>query len=483
MPRLSRRSFLAASAALAASPRANAAGAPAAASAATDVVIVGAGAAGIAAARRIANAGRKFVLIEAADHIGGRCITEIRAFGVPFDRGAHWIHMPDLNPVAKLARPRRIEVYPAPASQKVRIGRRFAREGELEDFLSLQVRANRAIADAARKADVSCAQALPNDLGDWKPTIDFVLGPFGCGKDLTQVSAADFAKSAERDTDAFCRQGFGTLLAALAEGVAVQLSTPAIGIDTRRGVTVETPKGTINARGVIVTVSTNVVASGAIKFTPDLSERQHDAFGKLSLGSYDHIALEIAGNALGLESDDLVLEKSADARTAAILANVSGTPLCLVQVAGKFGRDLAAEGEAAMVDFAAEWLAGLYGADVKKAIKRSQATRWNNDARTLGAFSAAAPGGQSARRVLMEPVHDAVWFAGEAVHETLWGTVGGAWESGERAADAVLRRLGGQKEPPPTEAEDQTKRKAKRRRADPGERFGFGTRIMRDDLR
>jgi monoamine oxidase len=136
-----------------------------------------------------------------------------------------------------------------------------------------------------------------------------------------------------------------------------------------------------------------------------------------------------------------------------------------------------------MVDFAAEWLAGLYGADVKKAIKRSQATRWNNEARTLGAFSAAAPSGQSARRVLMEPVHDAVWFAGEAVHETLWGTVGGAWESGERAADAVLRRLGNQKEPPPTDAEDQTKHRAKRRRAEPAERFGFGTRIMRDDLR
>jgi hypothetical protein len=66
----------------------------------------------------------------------------------------------------------------------------------------------------------------------------------------------------------------------------------------------------------------------------------------------------------------------------------------------------------------------------------------------------------------MEPVNDAIWFAGEAAHETLWGTVGGAWESGERAADAVLRRLGGQKEPPPAEAEAAPKHKAKRRRAE-----------------
>ncbi len=459
MPRLSRRSFLAASAGLAARPAVGA-GMPAAT--AVDVVIVGAGAAGIAAARRIAAAGRKFVVLEAADHIGGRCITETRTFGVPYDRGAHWIHTPDLNPVTKLPLRRGIEVYPAPASQKVRIGRRYAREGELEDFLAAQARANRAIADAARKADVACAQALPNDLGDWRPSVEFVLGPFGCGKELSQVSAVDFAKSAERNTDAFCRQGFGTLISALAEGVTVKLSTPATMVDTRRNVSVETAKGAITARAAIVTVSTNVIASSAIKFTPELPKRQLDAFAKLALGSYDHISLELAGNPLGFESDDLVFEKSTDARTAAMLANVSGTSLCLIEVAGTFGRDLAAHGQAAMVDFAADWLAGLYGADVKKAIKRSHATRWSQEPLALGAFSAAAPGGQGARRILMEPINDAVWFAGEAVHETLWGTVGGAWESGERAADAVLHRLGPLKEAPAPQAAAPAKRKPNR---------------------
>jgi monoamine oxidase len=480
MPRLSRRSFLAASVALLARP-ARGAGAPA--STAVDVVIVGAGAAGIAAARRVAASGRKFVLIEAADHIGGRCMTDTHTFGVPYDRGAHAIHMPDLNPVTRLTARRGIEVYPAPASQKVRIGRRYAREGELEDFLALQGRANRAIADAARKGDVACAQALPNDLGDWRPAVEFVLGPYGCGKELTQVSAVDFAKSAARNTDALCRQGFGTLVTSFAEGIAVKLSTPATTIDTRRDVTVETPKGTITARAAIVTASTNVIASGAIKFTPELPKRQADAFARLSLGSYDHIALELADNPLGFESDALVFEKSADSHTAAILANVSGTPLCLIEVAGTFGRDLAAHGEAAMVNFAADWLAGLYGSDVKKAIKRSHATRWNYEPWTLGAFSAAAPGSQGARRILMEPVQNAVWFAGEAVHETSWGTVGGAWESGERAADAVLRRLGPVKEPPSAEASAPPKRRAQRVPAERRQRLEAAPNIMRNESR
>jgi monoamine oxidase len=343
---------------------------------------------------------------------------------------------------------RGLEVYPAPGGQKVRIGRRYAREGELEDFLALEVRATRGITDAARKADVACAQALPNDLGDWRPAIEFGFGPFMCGKELSQVSAVDFAKAADRNTNAFCRQGFGTLIASFADGLAPRLSTPATSIDARRDVAVETPKGTIDARAAIVTVSTNVIASGAIKFLPELPKRQGDAFAKLSLGSYDHIALEFGGNPFDFESDDLVFEKSADLHTGAILANVSGTKLCLIEVAGSFGRELSARGEAAMVNFAADWLAGLYGADVKKAIKRSHATRWNHEPLALGAFSAAAPGAQGARRILMEPHQNAVWFAGEAAHETLWGAVGGAWDSGERAADAVLRKLGPLKETP-----------------------------------
>ena len=350
------------------------------------------------------------MLLEAAGHVGGRCITDNRTFGVPYDRGAHWIHTPELNPVAKLAPHRGIDIYPAPPSQKVRIGRRYAREGELEDFLAIQVKANRAIADLARKGDVACAQALPNDLGDWRPLVEFVLGPFGCAKELTQVSAADFAKSAERNTDVFCRQGFGKLIASLADGIAVRLSTPVTSIDTRRGLMVETPKGTISAHAAIVTVSTNVTTSGAIKFTPELSKRQLDAFANLSLGSYDHVALELAGNPLDADSDDLIFEKAAGERTAAILANVSGTPLCLVEVAGSFGRELAEHGEAAMVDFAADWLAGLlrlggekgHQAFARHALEQRTVGAWRLFGRGAGmAGCAAHPDGAGPERSLV----------------------------------------------------------------------------------
>lgn len=439
-PALSRRTFLVGTAATAAAPAIPLAQT----SGDVDVVIVGAGAAGIAAARRLLAAKRRFVVIEATDRIGGRCITDLRIFGVPFDLGAHWIHMPDLNPVAKLGAQSGLDIYMAPQGQRLRIGRRNAREGELEDFLATLVRANRAIADAAKgRTDINCAQALPKDFADWRPSVEFVLGPFGCAKDLNEISAIDFARSAERDVDAFCRQGFGMLLAKLGEGLPVRTGTAVTRIDTslRAGVEVETTHGKLTARHVIVTASTNVLGSGRIKFAPDAPKRQLDAAAKLSLGSYDHVAVQFDGNPLGLQSDELVFEKASSNRTAALLANISRTSLCLVDVAGSFGKSLSAQGEEAMTAFALEWLSSLYGAEIRRAVKRTHATQWNREPWALGAFSAAAVGGQPGRRILMEPVRDRIWFAGEAVHETLWGTVGGAWESGERAADAILKRL------------------------------------------
>jgi monoamine oxidase len=436
-----RRSFIAGAAALAAAPTL---GAPSA-SGETDVAIIGAGAAGIAAARKVAAAGRRFTLIEASDHVGGRCLTDTRTFGVPFDRGAHWVRFPDINPLARLAARAGLEIYPAPPGQKLRMGKRNAREGEMEDYLAALVRANRAIQDAARgKADVPCMQALPKDLGDWRPAVEFMLGPFTCGKSLDEVSAMDFSRALERDADAYCRQGYGALLARLAADLPVQLNVAAQRmLSTRNSVEIDTTRGRIVARAAIVTVSTGVLAADRIRFDPALPPRQRDAIAKLSLGAYEQVALELKGNPLQAQNDDLIFEKPSGPRTAALLANVSGTPLCMVEVAGKLGRELSAQGEAAMVDFAASWLAELYGADAKKAIGKTAATAWSRDPLILGAFSAAAPGGQPGRRVLMEPVRDRLFFAGEAVHETLWGTVGGAWESGERAAEAALRLWGG----------------------------------------
>jgi monoamine oxidase len=430
---MTRRDFLSASAGLAATPAlgARAWGAPLPREA--DIVVIGAGAAGIAAARRILAANRRVIVVEALSQIGGRCLTDTSTFEVPFDRGARWMHNPDTNPMIRLARNAGLDVSAAPLGQKIRIGRRNARAGETEEFLAALVRANRAIDEASRgKADVACASVLPKDLGDWAGTAEFVLGANATGKDLKDVSVIDKARAQERNAAIACRQGLGTLVAKLAEQVPLSLSTPASRISwSGRDVMVETPAGKIAARAAIITVSSNVLIAGNI-------------------------------NPMGLARDDIIIEQSNSTRTALLFTNMGGSSLCSLDVAGSFGRDLSAQGEPAMVAFAVEWLTKLFGSEAAAAVKKSSATRWNAAPFALGAMSSAAPGAQPSRKILTEPI-GAMFLAGEATHETLWGTVDGAWESGERAAEAALRKIGALKDEPapaPVRAPKQRRRGA-----------------------
>lgn len=408
-----------------------------------DIVVIGAGAAGIAAARRIQAANRRVIVVEAASQIGGRCLTDSATFDVPFDRGARWMHNPETNPMVRLARNAGLEISAASLGQKIRVGQRNARAGETEEFLAAVVRAIRAIDDASRgKADVSCASVLPKNLGDWAGTAEFVLGANATGKDLRDVSVMDKARAQDRNAAIGCRQGLGVLIARLGEQVPLALSTPASKIIwSGRDVAVETPAGKIAARAAVVTVSSNVLAAGNIRFTPEIPKRQLEAAARLSLGSYDRIALQLSGSPLGLARDDVIIEQSNSTRTALLSAHIGGSSLCVIDVAGSFGRDLSGEGEQAMVAFAVEWLTKLFGSDVAAAIKKTSATRWNASPFALGAMSVAPPGGQPSRKILTEPFGN-VFLAGEATHETLWGTIDGAWESGERAAEAALRKIG-----------------------------------------
>jgi monoamine oxidase len=198
-----------------------------------------------------------------------------------------------------------------------------------------------------------------------------------------------------------------------------------------------------------MTASTAVLASGKVKFKPSLPAPYSRAIEKLKLGSYDHVAIEFNGNPFGLETNEIVFEKAtSDGTPAALFANLHGTRLSILLIPGKKGAELAEKGESAMNDFALDWISSVFrsdirkfGTDIKKAVLRTHTTSWNKQPWALGAFSSAYPGALEARKLLSEPLNDLIWFAGEAVNQTFWGTVGGAWQDGERAADAVIGRL------------------------------------------
>jgi monoamine oxidase len=417
-----------------------------------DVLIIGAGAAGIAAGRRLLASNRKFAILEASDRMGGRCFTDTATFNLPYDRGACSIHLPGQSSLPKLAVQSGIELYPDPERQQFRVRSRNGLEKnleeihsklELEEFYADRVRCYAAIAQAAAgNADISCARALPADLGDWRRTMEFVLGPYRFGAELTELSAKEYALSIDRSPGRLCRQGVGALIGKLALGMPIKFFSPVTLVDwAERSVALTTGEGVVTARAVIVTASTAVLASGKLRFRPNLPGAYASACEKLKLGSYDHVALAFNANALGLDANEVVFERAYTTKTAALLANIHGTRLSVLTLAGRSGVELADKGEDAMTDFALDWITGVFGSRAKKAVLRVHTMSWTKDPWTLGAFSSAPPGAQEARKALSEPLDDVVWFAGEAVHQTLWGTVGGAWQNGERAADAVIARL------------------------------------------
>jgi monoamine oxidase len=269
-----------------------------------------------------------------------------------------------------------------------------------------------------------------------------MLGPFAFGSDLTDMTVKEYVSANRPEHSVRIRQGVGTLFGRLAHKSLIQFFSPVSRIEWGSHlVAVETRGRRMTAHAVIITPSTAVLASDKISFAPSLPVAYTEAINKLKLGSCDRVAIELADNQLGLPMDELLFEKAAGRLTAAGHTNFMGSRLCYVQLGGKPCAELADEGEAAQTKFAVDWLVAQFGSGIRKSIKRTHATRWNKEPWTLGAFSYASPGGRAARKVLAQPLSDRIWFAGEAVHESLWGTVAGAWETGERAAHVIEHRL------------------------------------------
>lgn len=407
-----------------------------------DVAIIGAGAAGIAAARYLRDQRRSFAVLEAGDRIGGRVHTDTAIFGVPYDMGAHWIHAAHGLTLLDLARQNGFDPYPANTDETLMIHGREATPVEYREFDRAWEAFDSAIKAAGRAGrDVAIAEVLPEGHAAWRDTVSFLLGPYACAKDLDEISTLDYWRSDER-SDFYVKAGYGALVAGLAAGLPIRLNTPVLAIDsTGDRLTLSTERGTLNARRLLVTASTNVLADGLIRFTPELPATHAEALAGLRLGTYNHVAIELPGNPLGFERDEPVYLHRDGTRTMGLLTRVAGSDLCLADAAGRYGAELEHEGPEASIAAAVDLLADAFGSDIRAHVKRTHATTWGRSPYIRGAYSCAAPGKADARRTLARPIDGRVWIAGEATSPNLWGTVGGAWIEGERAAREILASL------------------------------------------
>jgi monoamine oxidase len=408
-----------------------------------DVVVIGAGIAGIAAARRIAGEGRSHLVLEALPRVGGRVASRAAPLGTPADLGAHRLFQPARNPLAQLGRAVKFDLYPPLQSRRLYLGKREARDAEYDDFTATVRRAARAIAATGEIGqDVPASDALPQ-LGPWQETAEFVLGPLAFGAELSQLSTVDFARAADRSEELAARASLGALALAASLAAKIELAAPvrALAVNARRSVTVETAKGSLRAQAVIVTVPPAALTAERIRFSPDLPNRTLDALGRIRSGFHNRVVLELLGNPLRLKDDETLLFRAQGRRAMQLTGRIAGSDLAYVDIGGAFARELSVAGERAMIEYAIGTIVAQFGEAVRRKIGWSSAMRWDQEPFIGAAYGVAAPGHAAARRVLAEPVHERIIFAGEAIHETLFGTVAGAWASGERAADAALRLL------------------------------------------
>ncbi|CAN1551310.1 Amine oxidase [Paracoccaceae bacterium] len=435
----SRRSFLAAAASAAVLPRV-----AVAQPTNPDVVVIGAGSAGIAAARRLIASGKSVIVIEAADRIGGRAFTDRTTFGVPYDQGASWLQGPAGLPHVDLARSQGYTlVNHDTAGEAFYVGNRPANASEWAAYSNASDRIDAAISGAP---DVSAASRLPADL-PMSAVVQSWIGPMDYGVDFADLSLGDVNSYGDYAYNYLIREGYGTLVADLGAGLPILTGTAAWLVDWGGpGVRVETDRGTIRAAACIVTVSTGVLASGAIRFTPDLPPEKTQAIADVPMGLLLKIALQFDGERFGLTENDFLtyaVPETVPARASYFLTWPTGTDLAVGFAGGAFGWELSAAGEAAAVDFALGEFAGMMGSSSRAHFVKGHMSGWASNPLTLGAYAAARPGKYAARAVLRQPLGERVFFAGEAVAERYPALVTGAHISGEVAADAVVAMLGG----------------------------------------
>jgi monoamine oxidase len=408
-----------------------------------DVAIVGAGAAGVAAARRLETSGLSAMMLEATVRVGGRAWT-CNVAGLPLDLGCEWLHSADRNPWTRVAEAAGLAVdrrTPAWGSQYRDLG--FPQEE--------QAAARRAYAAweqrmaTAPPASDCAADALDPD-GEWNAYLQAMSG-FISGAGLERISVADYSAYDSASTGCNWRApaGYGTLIAAsLPRPIDLRLSTPveSIVLDVR-GVSLATPVGPVRARAAILTVSTAVLAGDAIKLPSDLDAWRRAA-ACLPLGRNEKLFLEIVG-ANPFVPETRVLGNPRDRRTGVYFIRPFGWPVIECFLGDESARIVEEMGPGAGFAHATDQLAALFGSGVRRNLQPLVASSWSRMTYVRGAYSHALPGQAAARKDLARPFEQRLFFAGEATHAYDFSTAHGAHDSGVRAAEEAIATLAPQR--------------------------------------
>lgn len=409
-------------------------------SADVDVVVVGAGAAGIAAGRRLRAAGVSTLVLEAKDRVGGRAHTVHDRSGTALDLGCGWLHSADQNAWTSLVEPAGLTLdRSSPAWTRPAVTVNFTAEDQAAYHAVFEAFEARLAAAADGDEDLVAASLIRPEEQRWAPLLNAFSGYYN-GAPFDQISVRDYAAYQPTDENWRVREGYGALIAACARAVPVRLSTPVSRIaHGGPSVRLTTAAGALTARTAIVAVSSTVLAEERLVFDPPLPDKR-DAAAALPLGHVEKAFLRLTRpEAFPVET--MVRGRIDTADTGGYTLRPMGLPI----VEGFYGGDLAAalerEGDGAFCAFAIDELAAVFGSGFRDQVQPITESAWRTDPFIRGAYSHAVVGRAGARAVLAAPVNDRLFFAGEACSPHAFSTAHGAYETGMAAAEAALAAL------------------------------------------
>lgn len=407
------------------------------------VLVVGAGMAGLACARKLAREGFQVTVLEGSQHVGGRVWTD-RSFGTPLELGAGWIHGPRANPIAELARQAGARTVASPDLSTVV----FSPTGQKLDYpevdrhrdtiLEILDRAHEGPANLTARQVLE--QANPRILTD--PIYRYQLASdieFDYGAPLDKLSARFMDGGDEHyDEDVFLPDGYDQLPRFLARGLTLKLGHTVTAIEHGgREVLAQTARGAFAADYVVVTVPLGALKKGLIRFAPALPQRLVDSVRKLGMGLVNRVSLQFEAPFwdpkipfYGFCTPKLGMYPYFVCKPSASVLTTFAT--------GAYAHEHEQMTNAEIQKKVLEVLRIGFGKKVPTP-KRMLTTRWGRDPLTYGAYSYGAFGSTiDDYREFTRPVNDQLFFAGEHTIGKYRATVHGAYMSGERAADQII---------------------------------------------
>jgi monoamine oxidase len=402
----------------------------------TEVAVIGGGAAGIAAGRRLADAQVGCLVIEARPRLGGRAWTVRDGLEFPVDLGCGWLHSADRNPWCEIARAqgRTIDKTPPPWMRpSTPIG--FPLSEQAAYFDAMRKFYQRLDSLDERAADVAAASLLEPG-NRWNELINAV-GTYVNGAEQDRVSARDFSRYDDSGVNWRVVDGYGATIAAHGGHLQVVPGCPVTRIDHGgRRLRLETADGVITADAAIITLPSRLIAEEQLRFTPALPDKMEAAAG-LPLGLADKLFLSLAG-AEEFDKESRLFGRTDRCGTGVYHLRPFGRPLIEAYFGGRLAAELEAGGEGAFFDFAVAELSGLLGTDFALRVKPLRVHCWGADVFAGGSYSYALPGKADCRAALAAPVNDRLFFAGEACSVNDYSTAHGAYLTGVAAAEAAL---------------------------------------------